>query len=870
VDYHVPIGLVLLAASLAGTSPARPAQPYSAVLNVGRIETRADAGSRSTAVVEVRNTGTQTWVPNGAVRLSYHWLSTNGEMLMRDGERTTLARPVRPGETTHLCATFIVPAQPGRYQLAWDMVNEGVGWFADRGTSSQLRVPLVVSSPATSRRAVRPLAPLVFLFGVCVAHVLLTTAWLAMYRVTSLSADERFFAAVLLSLAVLQAALHLVACTVGLSLAAVALVLCACHIAAAAFIIRGRRAGVSLPVRSQAEDRPSSRAESVLQWAGILMISGIVAQWFITAVESMAVEGTDAAHYHVPNAVNFALGANPWNFTATPHLYPMGTSVLAGWFILPLRDPLLIELAMIPSFLLIGAALAVLFRLVTGASGLAWVPSMMLVVFATPMFQVSSLVSADLMYAAAFLALNTQLFKIWRDRGASGLDLTLAGAALGLLLGSKVTGVMSSAMLFGVYAVAAATWWSRPRATTERLRPRVSSILGAVCLAGLAGGIWPLRNWVNFGSPLAPSGLSVLHWQVFPGDSLEGGRYYLSILKDIRDLSNYHLMDRAAYFLSQWMGRWYVFSELMVILFAADALYARRSRYGFERLSLLAIVVTLTVPHVWFVVQAPWSSLEWSKGLALRYVLPFLILWAFIAFTALFSLAWPWWKQSRAVVIVGGAINAAAIAAFWHAHIPGMPTLKALPLMVILMAGLLAAGHVRKAMSAVTITTTFVMGACAVWLMASTAAAADLRLRPAEDFSTNPPLACVAESGDMADRYVAAYAKVLDFEQRSGVTCVARRFFITARFDLPMALQPTPYSNLVYDARPRTIVPRSMRMDGPGMESCDYVIASEAELQTDRGNLFVNQLRAERVLTEIGVSRPYVVFAASRRRVGER
>src|SRR5205807_7586880 len=50
---------------------------------------------------------------------------------------------VAPGEEIELALPVTAPSVPGRYQLELDMVQDGVGWFAQRG-SPTLRVPVEV------------------------------------------------------------------------------------------------------------------------------------------------------------------------------------------------------------------------------------------------------------------------------------------------------------------------------------------------------------------------------------------------------------------------------------------------------------------------------------------------------------------------------------------------------------------------------------------------------------------------------------------------------------------------------------------------------------------------------------------------------
>jgi hypothetical protein len=82
---------------------------------------------------------------------------------------------------------------------------------------------------------------------------------------------------------------------------------------------------------------PLRVVEGVLQIAGALALATLAVAWLRVAARSLHVSGSDAAHYHVPHAVNLALGTSPFDLLPTPHLYPMGTSLLGAWFISPSR-----------------------------------------------------------------------------------------------------------------------------------------------------------------------------------------------------------------------------------------------------------------------------------------------------------------------------------------------------------------------------------------------------------------------------------------------------------------------------------------------------------------------------------------------------
>lgn len=101
---------------------------------VTRVAAPALAVPGSELWVETRltNTGLATWAAGGErpVRLSYHWLDEHGRTVEWDGARTALTADVPPGRTVTEVARVHVPTAEGTYILAWDMVQDGTGWFS--------------------------------------------------------------------------------------------------------------------------------------------------------------------------------------------------------------------------------------------------------------------------------------------------------------------------------------------------------------------------------------------------------------------------------------------------------------------------------------------------------------------------------------------------------------------------------------------------------------------------------------------------------------------------------------------------------------------------------------------------------------------
>ena len=304
----------------------------------------------------------------------------------------------------------------------------------------------------------------------------------------------------------------------------------------------------------------------------------------------------------------------------------MGTSVLAAWFILPFRDPLLVDLANLLPFLLAWCAVLRIVRETTGQSGLAWGPWCAVAMFSAPLFRHSLLMSADLFYTAAFLAMNALLLKGSVRLRLDRLDAMSLGLAAGMLVSTKVTGAFSLVVLGGAYGAVTGPHAARTKAVPER-GVSVPVLGGAVVLAIASGGVWLVRNWWNYGSPLAPSGLHVLGLEVFPGEEYGAVKYYLSVLKDMRDLPDYGLASRAWHWVGVWLGAWLPVSSLLAAVPIAGSCVAwARGRALDEtlraRLIFVAASAVVIGAHLALLAGVPWSSLEWTHGFSLRYALP--------------------------------------------------------------------------------------------------------------------------------------------------------------------------------------------------------------------------------------------------------
>ena len=77
------------------------------------------------------------------VRLGAQLCAADGSMINRDYERAWLPAHLQAGDTIEIPMTVKAPEQPGRYQLKFDMVSEGIDWFERSGSPTTVRDLLV-------------------------------------------------------------------------------------------------------------------------------------------------------------------------------------------------------------------------------------------------------------------------------------------------------------------------------------------------------------------------------------------------------------------------------------------------------------------------------------------------------------------------------------------------------------------------------------------------------------------------------------------------------------------------------------------------------------------------------------------------------
>src|SRR5471030_543498 len=151
------VAAVAALAALSISCARVPPPPYPLTFTLDVRSPRLLETSEEVAVpLAVVNSGERAWDP-ARFHVSYHWLWLVPRELARrsrtvpyhDGIRTDLGdAAVVPGARVALQGRILAPAWPGLYWLQWDMVEEGVGWFAQVAPSQPRTLVVVVPPPA--------------------------------------------------------------------------------------------------------------------------------------------------------------------------------------------------------------------------------------------------------------------------------------------------------------------------------------------------------------------------------------------------------------------------------------------------------------------------------------------------------------------------------------------------------------------------------------------------------------------------------------------------------------------------------------------------------------------------------------------------
>jgi len=99
--------------------------------------------------VSVRNLSSHPWPADVGINLGNHWFDTAGHVIAFDDGRTALGAALGPGAERTLELLITAPPLAGRHVLEVDLVQEGITWFAGRGSRSVHKTISVRPAPAS-------------------------------------------------------------------------------------------------------------------------------------------------------------------------------------------------------------------------------------------------------------------------------------------------------------------------------------------------------------------------------------------------------------------------------------------------------------------------------------------------------------------------------------------------------------------------------------------------------------------------------------------------------------------------------------------------------------------------------------------------
>lgn len=109
---------------------------YGGSLDVTNTPATLPASLVSTYNIRVQNLSNFAWGPN--VNVSYHLFDAAGTAVVWDGLRTSLSG-MAVNEVRTIAVKVQAPSAIGTYTIRYDIVQEGVAWFSDRGMQTPVR-----------------------------------------------------------------------------------------------------------------------------------------------------------------------------------------------------------------------------------------------------------------------------------------------------------------------------------------------------------------------------------------------------------------------------------------------------------------------------------------------------------------------------------------------------------------------------------------------------------------------------------------------------------------------------------------------------------------------------------------------------------
>jgi len=134
---------------------ALPDKAFKAEISLRAPPAKLRAGQKETVRVKIRNASDVMWWSRGGrvntrpdnkfyLAVGNRWLKADGSLLTNMDGRYGLPQNLAPGAEAEVPLQITAPTQPGEYTLEVDVLQEQVGWFSDKGsTTAKTKITVV-------------------------------------------------------------------------------------------------------------------------------------------------------------------------------------------------------------------------------------------------------------------------------------------------------------------------------------------------------------------------------------------------------------------------------------------------------------------------------------------------------------------------------------------------------------------------------------------------------------------------------------------------------------------------------------------------------------------------------------------------------
>jgi hypothetical protein len=375
-------------------------------------------------------------------------------------------------------------------------------------------------------------------------------------------------------------------------------VVLAVHLVAAAVLV------LRLPPPSSTTSRPGRVGLEGCLVAGVLAFAGTMALLLSSGARPSSLDGLQ---YHLPNAAFWIQAHNIWRLPPVnpgyfTNSYPSNGELLVSWVIQPVHGS---QLATFPTLLfgLILLLAAAMLGRQLGSTALAGLVGGAAVVL-SPISWGSEVHQVNTDWAGSAGLLAAVALVLRARRGEPLRWIALAGAGLGLSVGSKDTALVPAVLVVGFGAVL----------SVKGTRWRNSAVL--VSVAGGLSGVWFLRNAIQTGNPLYPEPIRIGGHTLLPGGVGPLTHYSASLLKDV--VSDRHGLRLWLHWVRPLIG----LAAILCLAALVVPLVRRADR---------VVWATVALAVAWFVAYAatPFTGPAAAANLIasqLRYAIPALVL----------------------------------------------------------------------------------------------------------------------------------------------------------------------------------------------------------------------------------------------------